>query len=99
MKICKIIGKIFQTKPIENVEKATSPCPVVYNRNNVTSEEFKKFVHWLATNKINKTFYEPDKFVTQAERKAQEKRQVKLEEYRKFVQYLAKNNIDKTFYC
>lgn len=98
MKICKIIGKIFQTKPIKNVEKTTSPCPIAYNRNNVTAEEFKKYVHWLASNKINKTFYEPDKFITQEERKAQ-KKQVELEEYKKFVQNLAKNNINRTFYC
>lgn len=96
MKVCKILRKIFQPKLVKNT---IPPCPIVYDRNNITVEEFKKYVHWLATNNVNKTFYEPDKFITQTERKELLKRKAELEEYGKFVSNLAKNNINRTFCC
>jgi len=99
MKVCKVLRKIFQPKPIERIENSIPSCPIIYNRNNVTIEEFRKYVHWLATNNVNRTFYEPDKFITQAEREVLEKRKADLEEYRKFVRNLAENNISRTFYC
>lgn len=61
-----------------------------YNPNNITEKEFRDFVHYLATNKINKTFVEPKKFITESERQ-------KLQDFRERVQYLAENKINKTF--
>lgn len=99
MKIGKVFHKFFQTMQLNKVKKSIPPCPIVYNRNNVTSEEFREYVHWLSQNEINKTFYEPDKFITQIERMALEKRKAKLKEYQKFIKNLSDNNINKTFYC
>ena len=84
---------------LKEIKKSIPPCPIVYDRNNVTAEEFKEYVHWLAKNNVNKTFYEPDKFITQAERRVLAKRESELEEYRKFIRNLAENNINRTFYC
>ncbi len=96
MKIHKIIQNLFIRQPKE-IKKAA--CPIVYDRNNVTAAEFKKYIHWLAENHINKTVQEPDRFVTEAERAILEKKKTELEEYRNFVRYLAENNINRTFYC
>ena len=63
-----------------------------YNPNNITKEEFKEFVHYLSKNKIDKTFVEPEKFITETERQ-------KLQEFRNMVHYLAENKINKTFIC
>ena len=87
MKIHRIIQNLFTKQP-EEIKKAA--CPIVYDRNNVTAAEFKKYIHWLAENGINKTFKEPDRFVSEAERKSSQ-------EYQNFVGYLAINNINKTF--
>ena len=70
-----------------------------YNPNDATVEEFRAYVHYLAKNNINRTFYEPDRFVTEAERNAKKQKEVELSEYREFVHNLAKNNINRTFYC
>ena len=91
-----------------SMPKATSMFPVfapftapkwLYDRSNVTAAEFKKYIHWLAENHINRTIQEPDRFVTEAERATMEKRKLELEEYRNFARYLAENNINRTFYC
>ncbi|MBR1776836.1 hypothetical protein IJ750_07180 [bacterium] len=74
------------------IQKIIDSCPIAYNRNNVTSKEFKTFLNWLAKNNIQYTFHEPDKFITEAERK-------ESEEFQKHINYLAENGINKTFYC
>lgn len=71
--------------------------PIIYDRNNVTINEFKQYVKYLAKNKINRTFIEPDKFITQEERELLNKKKRELQKYRDFVHYLAKNNINRTF--
>lgn len=63
-----------------------------YNPNNITENEYREFVHYLATNKINKTFVEPKKFITEAERQ-------KLQDFRDMVHYLAENEINRIFIC
>lgn len=63
-----------------------------YNPNNITKNEFREFVHYLAKNKINKTFVEPKKFITETERQ-------KLQEFRDMVHYLAENKINRIFIC
>lgn len=63
-----------------------------YNPNNITENEFREFVHYLAKNKINKTFVEPQKFITKSER-------LELQEFRDMVHYLAENKINRTFIC
>ena len=99
MKIIKVFRKLFQSEHVQEIRKNIPSCPMIYDRNNVTAEEFRKYVHWLAENHINKTFYEPDKFITQAECEALAKRKAEFEKYRKFIGYLAENNINRTFYC
>ena len=76
------------------VKKEIPPCPIVYDRKNVTVEEYRQYVRWLSENNINRTFYEPDRFVTEADRK----RQLELDEYKKFVRYLRENNINREFW-
>ena len=78
MKIGKVFRNFFQTKQLNDIKKSIPPCPVIYDRNNVTSEEFREYVHWLAQNGVNRTFYEPDKFITKAERETLEKRKAEL---------------------
>lgn len=63
-----------------------------YNPKDITREEFQEFVHYLAENKINKTFVEPQKFITETERQ-------ELQTFRERVHYLAKNKINLTFIC
>lgn len=63
-----------------------------YDPNNITKNEYKEFVHYLATNKINKTFVEPKKFITETERQ-------ELQEFRDMVHYLAENKINRIFIC
>ncbi len=65
---------------------------ISYDPNNITGNEFKEFVQYLAKNKINKTFVEPKKFITEAERQ-------ELYEFREMVHYLAENKINRTFIC
>ena len=90
MKIYKIFQNLFLHNQAQKVEKSIPPCPITYNRNNVTAEEFKKYIKWLAENKINKTVHEPDRFITEAERN-------NMDEFKKLVKYLAENNINRTF--
>ncbi len=97
MKVLKIFSGLLKpnrTKVIKNIP----PCPIIYDRNNVTEAEFKKYIHWLAENHIDRTVQEPDRFVTKIEKAILEKKKQKFEEYRRFVRYLAENNINKTFY-
>lgn len=89
MKITKIM-KIIKGTPKKNVKEVIPPPPIDYDRNNVTREEFQQYVHYLAKYKINKTFREPDRFVTEAER--QERKN-----FREYVHYLAANNINRVF--
>ena len=99
MKVIKIFHRLIEPQQTRATLKNIPPCPIIYDRNNVTAAEFKKYVHWLAENNINRTVQEPDKFVTEAERAVLEKKKLELEEYRNFVRYLAENNINRTFYC
>ena len=96
MKINKIFQKLFQ--PNQTDKKVIPPCPVIYDSKNVTLEEFKQYVHWLAENNINRTFYEPDKFVTKAEREALKKKETELDEYRAYIKHLSETNSNRTFY-
>lgn len=91
MKILKIFRSNIKPKPQKIVP------PIVYDRNNVTMEEFRQYVKYLAENNINRTFIEPDRFITQAEREQLKKRNQELQEYRDFVHFLAENNINRTF--
>ena len=61
-----------------------------YDHKNVTYDEFRSYINYLAKNNINKTFKEPDRFITEAERT--EKRN-----FEKFLDNLASNSINKTF--
>ena len=99
MKVLKIFRRLAEHQQTKTTLKNIPPCPIIYDRNNVTASEFKKYIHWLAENHINKTVHEPDRFVTEVERAILEKKKLELEEYRNFVRYLAENNINKTFYC
>lgn len=99
MKILKIFRKLVEPQEIKKIQKNIPPCPIIYDRNNVTAEEFKKYIHWLSENHINKTVIEPDRFVTEAERAIIEKKKLELEKYRNFIKYLAENKINRTFYC
>ena len=99
MKILKIFQNLSKSQQTKEIKKFITPCPIEYNRNNVTAAEFKKYIYWLAENRINRTVQEPDRFVTEAERVILEKRKSELEEFRNFVRYLAKNSINRVFYC
>jgi len=90
MKIYKIFQNLFLHNRVQKTEKSIPTCPITYNRKNVTAGEFKKYINWLAENNINKTFHEPDRFVTEAERK-------NMDEFKKQINYLAQNNIGTTF--
>ena len=60
MKI-KIFNNLFKSsiyKPKTNVPR---PPITKYDPNNITQEEFNAYVHYLAKNKINRTFIEPAK--------------------------------------
>ena len=97
MKVQKIFQNLFKQKKIESVKNTIPQCPIIYDRNNVTAEEFRQYVQYLSKNKINKNFQEPDRFITQAEREAQNKHKAEIDEYRDFVHNLAVNNINRTF--
>ena len=84
-------------KPQIKPKKFNPVSPVIYDRNNVTANEFKQYVRYLSENRINRSFREPDKFVTEDERKQQQLKEKKLKEYRDFVHYLAEHNINRTF--
>ena len=97
MKIGRVISKIF--KPTPQLKAKTVEVPPSYDSKNATLDEFKAYVHYLAKNNINRTFYEPERLVTEAERKAQKQKEEELKPFRKFVHHLAENNINRTFYC
>lgn len=99
MKIQKILQNIFKPKRLESIKKSIPPCPIVYDPKNVTADEYGEFVRWLSENNINKTFYEPDRFVTEAEREVSKERKAELDEFNKFVKYLAENDMNRTFMC
>ena len=99
MKVLKLFHRLAEHQQTKTTVKNIPPCPITYDRNNVTSAEFKEYIHWLAENNINKTIQEPDRFVTEAERAILEKKKLELEKYRNFVKYLAENKINRTFYC
>ena len=97
MKLQKIISKIFHSSPKPKPKQVEAPP--YYDSKNATIEEFKAYVQYLAKNKINRTFYEPERLVTEAERKAKQQKEIKLKPFREFVHYLAENNVNRTFYC
>lgn len=99
MKVIKIFRRLFKHQQTNTTIKNIPPCPIIYDRNNVTAAEFKEYIHWLAENNINRTIQEPDRFVTESERAILGKKKLELEEYRNFVRYLSENNINRTFYC
>lgn len=84
------INKIFSSISKHNYEQ----CNRVpnYNPKDVTIKEFREFVHYLAKNKINRTFVEPKKFVTEAER-------TESKIFRNRIRFLAENKINQIFYC
>ena len=97
MKLQKVISKIFQSSPKPKPKQVEAPP--FYDSKNATIEEFRAYVHYLAKNKINRTFYEPERLVTEAEREAQKQKEAELKPFKEFVHNLAKNNINRTFYC
>lgn len=101
MKLKKVISEIFPSakKVASAVQKKPIEPALHYDSKNATIEEFRAYVQYLAKNNINKTFYEPERLVTEAERKAQQKKEEELNQYREFVHNLAKNNVNRTFYC
>ncbi len=86
MKTSKIFS--FLSTPVREQSKRISG----YDPNNVTRKEFREFVHYLAENKINRTFVEPEKYTTETER-------LELQKFRERINYLAKNKINHTFIC
>ena len=90
MKILKIFTSIVSPKRIIQVSNKVPPCPINYDPNNVTRKEYRQFVQYLAKYGINRTFREPDRFVTLEER-------AELERFRNKVRYLAKNGINQIF--
>ncbi len=91
MKIFKL--NIFSKKPIVPktvTKKQIPPCPIDYDPNNVTREEYHQYVSWLAKYGINHTFHEPKKFTTPAERAERER-------YAAFVRHLAESGSNRTF--
>lgn len=82
--------KIFRIQKTPKVQNSIPTPPISYDRNNVTKKEFSEYIQYLATNKINKTIQEPDRFVTESERKGKNA-------FKEFVKYLAENKINKTF--
>jgi len=97
MKILKIFNSMFKTDSVKPEKLTKHFTPITYDRNNVTEDEFRRYVKYLAENNINRTFMEPDRFVTPAERELQQQRAKELQEYKDFVHYLAENNINRTF--
>lgn len=97
MKIRLLTSKIFSKieKP-KTVKTASVPS---YDSRNATIEEFRNYVQYLAKNNINRTFYEPERLVTEEERKLKLKKEEELKPFREFVHNLAKNNVNRTFYC
>lgn len=90
-KVFNLLYKPLRNKTKNNVQALLSPIDK-YDPNNITIEEFRAYVRYLADNKINKTFIEPVKFITETER-AQKKA------FEDKIRYLAENNINLTFYC
>ena len=92
MKIRKIINNLFKSPSNNFKTNAMIPPITKYDPNNVTKEEFDAYVHYLAKNKINRTFVEPSRFVTEMER-------AEIKEFKDRIHYLAENKIDRIFYC
>ena len=90
MKIGKVISQIFRPNP--TVDQKVIEAMPNYDPSNATLEEFRNYVRYLAKNNINKTFREPDRLVTEEERK-------EMAQFREKVRYLAENNINMTFIC
>ena len=92
MKIFKIFASLFKHNNVQKTKNAIPPCPIKlpYDPNNVTREEFRAFVQYLAKYKLPITFREPDRFITEAER-------AKKEEYRAFIRSLAETKDGRTF--
>ena len=99
MKLKKVFLNLFNPQKVLNKQKIIPPCPIQYDRNNVTESEFKNYIHWLAENKINRVVIEPDRFVAEAERELSAKKNLETEKFRKFVRYLSENNINMNFWC
>ena len=92
MKILKILTSIVRPKRIIQASNEIPPCPINYDPNNVTRKEYRQFVQYLAKYGINRTFREPDRFVTEAER-------AERKAFSDRVRYLAQNGINTTFIC
>lgn len=92
MKVIKIFKSINKPQSLQRTEKIIPPPPINYDRKNVTIQEFREYVQYLAKYKINKTFLEPDRFITESERE-------ELKSFREKVHNLAVNGIDQLFYC
>lgn len=92
MKIRKIFSNLFAPVQHKPKTKVLPPPIAKYDPNNVTAEEFKAYVHYLAKNKINERFIEPTKFTTEAER-------AETKKFEDYVHYLAENKINRIFYC
>ncbi len=82
--------KFFRLQKTPKFENNIPIPPITYDRNNVTAKEFREYIQYLSTNKINKTIQTPDRFVTEAERKEKSA-------FKRFINYLAENKINKTF--
>ncbi len=92
MKIIKLFKSANEHKNLQKAEKIIPPPPIIYDRNNVTIQEFRKYVQYLAKYNINKTFFEPDRFITEEERAEQNA-------FREKVHNFAINGTDYIFYC
>ena len=90
MKIYNTLISIFRPNRIIQVSNEIPSCPIDYDPNNVTREEFRQFVRYLAKYGINRTFREPDRFVTEAER-------AEKKAFSDRVRYLAQNGINTPF--
>lgn len=82
--------KIKSVELPKSLEKSLKYNPRLDTRL-MTANEFKDYVKYLATNRINKCFNEPDKFITAEERQ-------KTFNFKKMVKYLAENRINRTFF-
>ena len=89
MKITKIFSSIFSTKNTKKTKDLVPP--IAYNPRNVTRDEFKSYIKYLAENNINRTIYEPEKFITTTKRLEQQA-------YKNFVKKLADSKSNLTFY-
>ncbi len=86
MKIFKL--NIFSKKPIvpKTVTKQIPPCPIDYNPNNVTREEYTRILKWAADNQVNMNIQEPPRFVTEEERRERAEFARRVREYRRLAE-------------